>query len=426
MKEIITMSIKETSRISVLEKLKQKEIKQGKAARIMGVSVRQVRRLLKNYKKDGASGIIHKLRGLPGNNMVDQKILDQAVTVFKTKYPDFSITLAHEKLTIHHGFPYGRETLRKTLISVGLWHPVRYPKPIIHELRERRAAEGELVQIDGSPHAWFEDRGPSCTLLVYIDDATGKLLHLELVTSESINAYFISTRHYLEKYGKPLAFYSDKHGVFRVNTTKGLSASVDDSNGLTQFGRAMRELDIEMIFANSPQAKGRVERVNQTLQDRLVKELRLKGISTINEANQYLPEFTEDFNRRFAVTSKSQVNMHRQLTSNDNLDEILLQKHNRILSKQLTLSYESQIYQITTERPIYAMRHAPVTVQEDSAGTITVVYKKQKLDYRIIQKQPKSYIVDTKHINQTVDGIVNRIWVKPEPTHPWKQPYLYW
>lgn len=425
MKEIITMSIKETNRISILEKLKQKEIKQGKAARIMGVSVRQARRLLKSYKKDGTNGIIHKLRGLPGNNTADQKIMNQAVTVFKTKYSDFSITLAHEKLTIHHGFPYGRETLRKTLISVGLWHPVRHATPIIHELRERRPSEGELVQIDGSPHAWFEDRSPSCTLLVYIDDATGKLLHLEMVKSESVNAYFLSTRHYLKKYGKPLAFYSDKHGVFRVNTTKGLSASTDDSNGLTQFGRAMRELDIEMIFANSPQAKGRVERVNQTLQDRLVKELRLKGISVTNEANQYLPEFTEDFNRRFAVIPKSPVNMHRPLTDKDHLDEILLQKHTRILSKQLTLSYGNQIYQITTGRPIYAMR-ARVTVQEDSAETITVVYKKQKLDYRIIQKQPKSYIVDTKHVNQVVDRIVDRIWVKPELTHPWKQPYLYW
>jgi len=424
MEEHITMSIKETERISILEKLKQKEMKQKKAAHILGVSVRQVRRLLKAYRREGAQGIIHQLRGIPSNNQADQKALDVAISIIKDRYADFSVTLAHEKLQKYHGFLYSRETLRGAMMTVGLWKPTRQPKPVMHMMRERRAYEGELIQLDGSPHLWFEDRGPYCTLLVYIDDATGKLLWLEFVESESTNAYFSATRHYLEVNGKPLAFYSDKHGVFRVNTTKGSSAGTEDSNGLTQFGRAMKEINIELIFANSPQAKGRVERVNQTLQDRLVKELRLQHVSTMDEANRYLPVFMEEFNKRFAVVPKSPMNIHRPLTKQDHLNEILIQKQTRILSKQLTLSYGNKIYQIQTNHPMYAMRHAPVIVQEDSSGMVSLVYKQTKLSYQIITKQPKTDIVDTKHLNRIVDQITDRVWTKPAMNHPWRQPYL--
>ena len=254
--------------------------------------------------------------------------------------------MAWEKLVKYHGFCYGRETLRMALIEAGVWKPTRQTTPVIHSIRERRACEGELVQIDGSPHAWFEDRGEPCTLLVYIDDATGKLKILAFAPSETTNAYFQATRQYIEQYGKPLAFYSDKHGVFRVNTTKNQSAATEDSNGLTQFGRAMSELHIEAIFANSPQAKGRVERVNQTLQDRLVKKLRLRNISTIQEANQYIPKFMREFNAQFSVQPKSTVNMHRPLETAENLDRIFVQKHARILSRTLSISYGNRTYQV--------------------------------------------------------------------------------
>jgi len=276
--EELRMSIKEVNRISILDKLKRKELKQKKAASILGVSIRQVRRLLKIYRRDGAKGLVHRLRGIPSNNQADPAVLDAAILTIKERYADFSVTLTHEKLTEHHGFPYSRETLRETMMTAGIWKPTRQPRPVIHELRARRASEGELVQVDGSPHHWFEDRASSCTLLVYIDDATSKLLHLAFAQSETTNAYFGATKGYLEQHGKPLAFYVDRHGVFRVNTTKSLTARVEDSNGKTQFSRAMDELGIELIFANSPQAKGRVEKANQTLQDRLVKDGRRKPI----------------------------------------------------------------------------------------------------------------------------------------------------
>lgn len=424
MKEIITMSTKEANRISVLEKLKTKHLKQGKAAWILGISVRQVRRLLVRYRRDGAAGITHQLRGIPSNNQADPNVLDGAIVAIKNRYHDFTVTLAHEKLVNHHDFPYSRETLRGAMMTVGLWHPKRQSSPVIHEIRERRASEGELVQADGSPHAWFENRGPACTLLVYIDDATGKLLHLEFVTSETTNAYFTATRQYLANHGKPLALYVDRHSVFRVNTTKALTARVEDSNGLTQFGRAMSELGIELIHANSPQAKGRVEKVNQTLQDRLVKELRLAGVSTMEEGNRFLPGFMADFNRKFAVLPKSPVNLHRNLLATDNLSHILIQRHTRRLSKQLTISYNNQVYQIMTDRPTYAMRHAAVSVHEDAQETITIWYKGAQLTYQMITKQPKSVIVDTKQVTVILDRIAQsaqQIWRKPAVNHPWRQ-----
>lgn len=427
MKEIIAMSNKEANRISVLEKLKTKEMKQKAAARILGLSVRQIRRLVKRFRKDGVAGITHQLRGVPGNRQVNTTVLDAAMVTIKKRYPDFSVTLAHEKLAHHHGFPYSRETLRCALIRADLWHSTRQSAPIIHLMRERRASEGELVQLDGSAHAWFEDRGEACTLLVYIDDATGKLLHLEFVESETTRAYFGATRRYLERHGKPLAFYNDRHGVFRVNTTKALSSRVEDSNGLTQFGRAMEELGITLLFAHSPQAKGRVERVNQTLQDRLVKELRLQGLSSIAEANRFLPAFMEEFNQQFAVLPKSPVNAHRPVGTKDDLDAILVEKHIRTLSSTLTLSFGNRIYQITTDKPTYAMRHASVTVMVDQSGSISIRYKNRTLVYRTVEKQHRTEIVDTKLVNVAIDALVPaRVWARPAPTHPWKQPQLYW
>lgn len=227
--------------------------------------------------------------------------------------------------------------------------------------------------------------------------------------------------------GKPVAFYSDKHGVFRVNTSKGHSASTEDSNGCTQYGNAMHQLDIEMIFANSPEAKGRVEKVNGTLQDRLVKEMRLLGISTMEEGNIYVQNtYMDIFNKRFAVVPRSPVNLHRPLQSHENLDAVFVQKHDRILSKQLTISYERTIYQIETDHPTYAMRHAKVTVNETPTGVITIQYKGTQLSYRIVTILLKTSIVDSKTLNSVVDEVTARVYPKPPQSHPWRQPYMAW
>lgn len=411
MKGIISMSVKEVDRIAILERLKKKEIKQHHAAKLVGVSVRQIRRLVRTYKQHGAAGLVHKLRGMKGNRTILQEEKDRMKTLIQRHYPDFGPTLAWEKLTELHQVTCSDETIRQIMIAGGLWKGKKRRIITLHQLRERRDCLGELVQADGSPHDWFEERYLKCTLLVFIDDATGKLLHLEFVKSESTAAYFSAVRHYLEKHGRPLVFYVDKHGIFRVNTTKGKSADTSDSNGLTQFGRAIEELSIGFIFAESAEAKGRVERVNQTLQDRLVKEMRLRGICTMEQGNVYAMEFIEIFNRKFAVVPKSPVNMHRPLLPTQNLDEILCLKYTRILSRQLTISYGSRIYQIKTERPAYAMRNAPVTVREDAQGNVSIIYKEQSLAYTVLKEQPKATIVDSKQLNDAVDRISRQLGI---------------
>lgn len=430
MEGTVTMSAKEVGRIDIFERLMRKEMKQKQAARLLDISTRQVRTLFKRYKREGAAGIVHKLRGIQGNRKISEVLIKEAADKVRNLYPDFSPTLAHEKLTELHGFTFCRETLRQAMIKNGLWLPKEKKKLVLHQLRKRRECLGELVQADGSPHDWFEGRSPYCTLLVFIDDATGILLWLEFVPSESTNSYFLAMKHYLLRKGKPYALYVDRHGVFRVNTTKAGTAGCGDSNGLTQFGRAMKEFNIGMIYANSAEAKGRVEKANETLQDRLVKEMRLKGIKTREEGNRYLPEFMDIYNRKFAVVPASSANMHRKLLPTENPDDILCHKHTRILSKQLTLSYGNRIYQIQTERPTYAMRYAPVTVTEDMEGNIMIYYKQQKLDYTVFQRQPKSEIADSKQLNLAVDTIVKGCgipvkaikapWIPPVD-HPWRQ-----
>ena len=411
MKGIISMSEQEVDRVGIMQRLAAKEIKQRHAAGLLHISIRQVKRLLRAYKAHGAKGLIHKGRGKTGNRALPQKEKNRMLDIIKTNYADFGPTLACEKLAEVHCMYRADETVRKLMIDAGLWIAKERKIVRLHQLRERRDCLGEMVQADGSPHDWFEGRSPSCTLLVFIDDATGKLLHLEFVQRESTHAYFAAVGHYLKKHGRPVVFYVDKHGVFRVNTTKGKTADTSDSNGLTQFGRAMTELAIGCIFADSAEAKGRVERVNQTLQDRLVKEMRLRGISTMEQGNRYVEEFMEQFNRKFAVIAKSPVNMHRPLLPTHNLNEILCEKHTRILSKQLSLSFENKIYQIQTDRPAYAMRHAPVTVQKDTVGSICITYKGKSLSYTIVKEQPRAEIVDSKHLNVAVDRLSARIGI---------------
>jgi hypothetical protein len=311
-----------------------------------------------------------------------------------------------------HKLEISRESVRKLMIAEGKWKPRRAKQPSTHQMRERRACVGELVQIDGSDHAWFEGRGPKSTLLVYIDDASGQLQELWFVPDETFFAYCEASRHYFERYGKPVAFYSDKHGIFRVNQEQ----TTGVGSGLTQFGRAMQELDIQIICANSPQAKGRVERANQTLQDRLVKELRLRGISDMAAGNAYLPEFREDFNRRFAVEPRSSHDAHRPLLKTDDLDLILTHQKTGTLTKNLTVQSRGVVYQIQSDRPDYALRHAQVTVCENARGEVTILYKNKPLAFTTFHKPPhQAEVVDTKTLDRQI-----RTHKPPAPDHPWR------
>jgi len=407
------MSNREITRLEVMQRLKDKRLTQKEASRMLGISVRQVKRLFRAYQAHGASGLVSQRRGKPSNNRLDPETMQKAIDLIYEHYRDFGPTLAHEKLTEKHDLRLSRESVRGILIAEGWWKPKRAKKPSAHQMRERRACFGELVQIDGSDHAWFEDRGPKCTLLVYIDDATGQLLELWFVPDETFFAYCEASRHYFERYGKPVAFYSDKHGIFRVNQPRPLGLS----SGLTQFGRAMQELDIQILCANSPQAKGRIERANQTLQDRLVKELRLRRISDIDAGNAYLPEFREDFNRRFAVVPRSSHNAHRPLLATENLEIILTHQETRTLSKNLTVQYNQVIYQIQSSRPDYALRNAKVTVCENLQGEVTILYQNKPLSYTIYHKPIRqAEVVDAKTLDRQI-----RTPKPPAANHPWRQ-----
>jgi transposase len=410
--KLLTMSDREITRLEVMQRLKDKRLKQAEAAEMLGISTRQVKRLWQAYRKKGAKGLVSQRRGRPSNNRMDAGIAQQALDLIKEKYEDFGPTLAHEKLTEVHQLQLSRESVRRIMIEEGVWKPKHAKQSPTHQMRERRACLGELVQIDGSDHAWFEDRGPKCTLLVYIDDATGQLLELWFVPDETTFAYFEASRHYFERCGKPVAFYSDKHGIFRVNQEQ----TIGLGSGLTQFGRAMEALGIQIICANTPQAKGRVERANQTLQDRLVKELRLRDISDIDNANAFLAEFREDFNRRFAVQPRSTHDAHRPLLKTENLGRIFTHQKTATLSKNLTVQSNKIIYQIQSDRPDYTLRKATVTLCENAKGEVTILYKNDPLAYTIYHKPIRqAEIVDTKTLNHQINTPK-----PPAPDHPWR------
>src|SRR5512139_377832 len=412
MDELLTMSNREITRLEAMQRIKDKRLTQKEAARLLSLSVRQIKRLYRAYKAQGARGLVSQRRGKHSNNRLDAETQQKAIDLIYEHYQDFGPTLAHEKLIEVHGLKLSDERVRQLMIAEGMWKPKRAKQPSTHQMRERRACFGELVQIDGSDHDWFEGRGPKCTLLVYIDDATGQLLELWFVPDETFFGYCEASRHYFERYGKPVAFYSDKHGIFRVNQAQ----TIGLGSGLTQFGRAMQELDIQIICANTPQAKGRVERANQTLQDRLVKELRLLGISDIDRANAYLPEFRQDFNCRFAVQPRSSHDAHRPLLKTDNLDLILTHQKIATLSKNLTVQANQVIYQIQSDRPDYALRKAHVTVCENAKGEVTILYKNKPLSYTIFHKPARqAQVADTKTLDRQIQTPK-----PPAPNHPWR------
>lgn len=418
MTRIISMSINELNKVEIIGKVAQKSLTQHQAADILNITSRQIRRLLKKYQENGASAISQK-RERPSNHQLPSCIKELALALIKAHYHDFGPTLAHEKLTEVHKIDISLWSVRNIMIANNLWIDKKIKKQRVHQLRKRRSREGELVQMDGSPHAWFEDRGPYCTLIHCVDDATSKVLVALFVPSESIWSYFSLMKAYFKKLGKPVAFYIDKHGVFRVNAPEALSGE-----GITQFGRAMQELGILMIFANSAQAKGRIERKNSVFQDRLVKELRLRGISTPEAGNAFLPEYLEDLNGRFAVAPEDPNNAHRPLLKEQDLELIFTIQSFRVLSKNLTIQYKNTIYQIHSDRESYALRKAKVCVREKENGAITILYKGKSLSFSTYdQQQKQGEIVDSKRLNEVMDSLQlkEKVKYKPSNSHPWKR-----
>jgi hypothetical protein len=417
---MVTMSQKEINRLKIIQTVVSKQLTQADAAKNLNVTTRQVGNLKRRFLLYGAEGLVSKHRGKPSNNRLDDALKSMAIELIKNHYSDFRPTLACEKLLELHQLKLSKETVRKLMIEEGLWHGKKCKPITVHPQRTRREAFGELAQIDGSPHAWFEERNQSCCLLVAIDDATGKLLALRFEPVETTQGYFRLFKAYLKSYGRPLACYHDKHGIFQVNIKEAING-----DGATQFGRAIHKLGIESISANTPQAKGRVERVNQTLQDRLVKELRLRGISDIDSANDFLPQYIKEFNQKFAVKPRSDVDAHRH-TLPDELDLILSEQYCRKISKNLEISFQNTIYQINTKTQGYTMRGANLLVCVDTNDHISLLYKDKTLPYTMHQKQKTiCKIATSKEINPLIDSLKSdgRTRGHRSPAnHPWRTP----
>ncbi len=384
---VLSMSKQEFSRLDVLLRVQSGRLRVSDACVLIGLQRRQVFRLLRGLKQDGTTSLLSKRRGRPSNHRLPAEVRTLALSIVRERYSDFGPSLAAEKLAEHHGCSVSRETLRGWMIADGLWQDRRHRLPSPHQPRRRRDCLGELVQIDGSEHAWFEDRGPPCTLLAFVDDATSRLMQLRFVASESAFDYFRTTRAYLEEHGKPVAFYSDKHGIFRVN-----SKEAAGGEGVTQFGRALLALNIDIICANSPQAKGRIERAFGTLQDRMVKELRLAGVSSIAAANAWLPGFITAYNTRFGRDPANAKNLHRPLAQADDLDEILAWREERTVTHNLTLHYDRK----------------KVEVVNYPDGRFAVQFNGTALDFKVFDKiqtvQPGA-IVDNKRLSAVLEQI---------------------
>jgi transposase len=388
MGHLITMSTKELNRIQIIERVVSNGLNQTQAAETLGVSPRQMRRLIASYKDSGALALTSKKRGKPSNHRLSDEIKQKALELIKANYYDFGPTLANEKLLELHGIHLSIETVRKLMADAGFW-------------KTRIECYGELVQIDGSEHHWFEKRGPKCTLLVYIDDATSRLMELQFVPEESTFSYFESTKRYLQNHGKPVAFYSDKLSVFRVN-----AKDAAGGDRITQFGRALKDLNIDIICANTPQAKGKVERANKTLQDRLIKEMRLRNISTIEQANCFMKEFIEIHNNRFGKIPVNPRNAHRELLPHEKLEETFCWQEDRTLSHNLTFQYNKILYLIEdtpTNRKIARKR---ITVYDYPDGSIEVRYEGRPLPYSILhdrlQRVDQGEVVENKRLSNVL------------------------
>lgn len=419
MEERISMSTKDLKRVEVSTAVKERRITRTVAAGILGISPRQFRRVLRRFLEEGPKGVISKKVGAKGNHRLSKDKEDLVLEFFRNpNHYDFGPTLAQEYL-VDSGTPnISVSAVRSVMIKNGLWLPKALRKLKVHPLRQRRAKMGELIQLDGSEHDWFEGRGPRCTLLVFIDDATSTTMHLKFVKSENTLDYLAATREYIERHGRPETFYPDKHSVFRVNREGALSG-----DGRTQFSRALEELDIELICANSPQAKGRVERRNRDFQNRLIKAMRIAKICNIEAANAFLPSFLAAFNQKFAKAPLNPQNAHRTLLPTQDLDKIFRLKYTRQLSKNLTLQYNSVIYQVFAHEREYALRKARVTVCETKDGEITIECRGKVLSATPYhQMQARTEEVSGKELLvRLVEKAATKKAYKPNGHHPWKR-----
>lgn len=398
------MSVKEVNRHVVIARVLAGELSQIAAAAQMQLSVRQVKRLTKAVRERGASALISKRRGQPSNRRIADTEKTRVIQLVRQHYPDFGPELAGEYLRAHHHFKASVETLRGWMMADGLWQAKVRRAKRIHSPRARRACLGELVQIDGSHHAWFEERSPKCCLTAFIDDATGRVLGARFTPTETTAAYFEVLHQCIQAHGIPLALYSDRHSIFTKHDPEDPKP--------TQFERALLQLQIEPIQARSPQAKGRVERLFQTLQDRLCKALRLHKISGIEEANIWIAQYIATHNQQFAVAPRSDEDAHRAWTATpEDLLRICAHHHQRQLGSNLSCQFEGQILQVHPHQDLAPKGRAQVDIVQYGDARLELLYHGQVLahtayDWHVHLRQ--SHTADDKTLNDRIDQVAQK------------------
>jgi transposase len=404
-RDIITMSIREVKRLRVLEEAIAGQITQRDAAEVLSISERQIRRLVKAVRVEGERGIVHKARGRLSNRRISSEVRDGVIGAYKETYRGFGPTLATEKLQEREGIWISKETLRKWLLEEGLWS--RRRKGSTHRRhRERKECFGEMVQMDGSHHDWLEGRGPELVLMGYIDDATGNVFG-RFYDYEGTVPAMDSFKRYALKYGLPQSVYLDKHSTYKA--TSQVKEEELEEKPMSQFERALTELGVTVIHANSPQAKGRVERLFGILQDRLIKEMRLRGIASKDEANDFLKHFLPVYNKRFRVPALKNADLHVSLRKGLKLDDYLCIKTNRVLRNDNTVSLNGRLFQI--EEPVGATH---VVMQERIDGRLVIKADGRSLKYTRINPTPKP-------VRKRAESKARRAAVSPNSTHPWKR-----
>jgi len=407
-KDIVMATQEELKALHVIRKAIDKVVTQKEAAEAVDLSERQVRRKVKRVREEDDKGIIHKSRGRPSNRSKPDKIRHKILTLFKAKYPDFGPTLASEKLFERDKIKINDETLRLWLIKANIPYRKRKKRPH-RQWRQRKGYYGQMVQMDGSEHDWFEGRGPECVLMGHIDDATGipfGRFHKYEGTIPAMDTF----KRYIRKRGIPLSVYLDKHTTYKSPKKQTIEEELANQESLSQFERALKELGVEVIHANSPQAKGRIERIFETFQDRLIKEMRLENVCTIGQANTLLEKYLPTYAKRFAVKPAKTGDLHRPTPKGTNLDRILCRKTKRQLRNDFTVAHDKKLYQVLDN-----VRADRVMVEEYIDGSMAIWHKAARLKFKEITTRPEKVAPKKKHVFKLVKTYA------PDAKHPWRQ-----
>lgn len=420
MEDRLLMKTRDLDRLHVIRQVSEHRLTWRQGSQQLGLCMRRIGMLIAEFRKKGSRALVHGLRGKPSNHRLDPKILERALAVLRTPlYAGFGPTFANEKLRGHpHHLVISTPLLRQAMITAGLWKAHR-PGVRHRAWRQRRDCVGMLVQLDGSDHEWFEGRGPRCVLIVYIDDATSRILYAEFVDVEDTLTLLRTTRSYLRRNGRPISFYVDKDSIYTVNRQATIDEELQDLRPITQYTRAMKELDIEVICAHTPQAKGRVERSFDTHQDRLVKELRLAGISTKEAANRFLWDiYLPAHNAHFSIAPVSPIDAHRPLrTFANQLDTILSIQTERQLANDFTLRFQNRFFQVLPHKPMRIRPRNKVLFEFRLDGSTHLRFKDAYLPFKVIAKP---LLTQRRLLCAKAPLLVSKTPYRSPRTHPWR------